>query len=355
MGEEVKDITIIGAGPSGLFTAFQAGMHEASVRIIDSMSEPGGQLTALYPEKYIFDAPGFSKVTAKDFADNLFAQANQFTPELRFNETVVDIKISPLNPPISPLNKGGVRGIEGEGNLFDVVTDKGRYRSKTVIIAAGLGAFQPRTLAIPEMAKFEGKGIHYIVREKGFFKGKDVVIAGGGDSALDWAMNLLDTARDISLVHRRDAFRAHPNTIQQVSANAAQGRIRVFTSCEVKGVHGSGKLEEVAVVDAAGKEVVLRADALLLMLGFTSDLGPIEKWGLDIEDSRIRVNTGMETNRKGVFAIGDIANYPGKLKLILTGFSEGALAVRSAIPYIRPGDKFRHAYSTSLKIFSKMK
>jgi len=345
MGEEVKDITIIGAGPSGLFTAFQAGMHEASVRIIDSMSEPGGQLTALYPEKYIFDAPGFSKVTAKDFADNLFAQANQFTPELRLNETVVDI------------SKGGVEEISmgGGESLFEVVTGMGRYRSKTVIIAAGLGAFQPRTLAIPEMGRFEGNGIHYLIREKEFFKGKDVVIAGGGDSALDWAMNLLDTARDISLVHRRDAFRAHPNTIQQVSANAAQGRIRVFTSCEVKGVHGSGKLEEVAVVDAAGKEVVLRADALLLMLGFTSDLGPIEKWGLDIEDSRIRVNTGMETNRKGVFAIGDIANYPGKLKLILTGFSEGALAVRSAVPYIRPGDKFRHAYSTSLKIFSKMK
>ena len=342
MDEETKDITVIGAGPSGLFTAFQAGMHEASVRIIDSMSEPGGQLTALYPEKYIFDAPGFSKVTARDFADNLFEQANQFTPELRFNETVVDIK-------------GGLRGIEEEGNLFGVVTNKGRYLSKTVIIAACLGAFQPRTLPIPEMTKFEGNGVHYLIREKEFLKGKDVVIAGGGDSALDWVINLLDTARDIALVHRRDAFRAHPNTIQQVSAKAAEGRIRVFTSCEVKEVHGSGKLQEVVIVDSAGKEVILRTDALLLMLGFTSDLGPIEKWGLDIEDSRIKVNMGMETSRKGVFAIGDIANYPGKLKLILTGFSEGALAVRSAVPYIRPGDKFKHAYSTSLKIFSKMK
>lgn len=340
MDEETKDITVIGAGPSGLFTAFQAGMHEASVRIIDSMSEPGGQLTALYPEKYIFDAPGFSKVTARDFADNLFEQANQFTPELRFNETVRGVE-------------GGSTG-GGEG-LFEVTTGTGRYLSKTVIIAAGLGAFQPRTLTIPEMTKFEGNGIHYLVREKGFFKGKDVVIAGGGDSALDWVMNLLDTARDIALVHRRDAFRAHPNTLQQVSAKAAEGRIRVFTSCEVKEVHGSGKLEEVVIVDAAGKEVVLRADALLLMLGFTSDLGPIEKWGLDIEDSRIKVNVGMETSRKGVFAIGDIANYPGKLKLILTGFSEGALAVRSAVPYIRPGDKFKHAYSTSLKIFSKIR
>lgn len=340
MDEETKDITVIGAGPSGLFSAFQAGMHEASVRIIDSMSEPGGQLTALYPEKSIFDAPGFSKVTARDFADNLFEQANQFTPELRFNETV-----------------RGVEEVSTEGGeaLFEVMTGTGRYLSKTVIIAAGLGAFQPRTLAVPEMAKFEGNGVHYIVREKGFFKGKDVVIAGGGDSALDWVMNLLDTARDIALVHRRDAFRAHPNTIQQVSAKAAEGRIRVFTSCEVKEVHGNGKLEEVVIVDAAGKENVLRADALLLMLGFTSDLGPIEKWGLDIEDSRIKVNMGMETNRKGVFAIGDIANYPGKLKLILTGFSEGALAVRSVVPYIRPGDKFKHAYSTSLKIFSKIR
>src|SRR3972149_980605 len=217
MGEGVKDITVIGAGPSGLFPAFQAGMHEASARIIESMSEPGGQLTALYPEKYIFDAPGFSKVTARDFADNLFEQANQFTPELRFNETVVDI------------SKRGVEEVPtggGEG-LFEVITETGRYLSKTVIVAAGLGAFQPRTLPIPEMAKFEGNGVHYIVREKGVFKGKDVVIAGGGDSALDWVMNLLDTARDITLVHRRDAFRAHPNTIQQVSAKAAGGGRRV--------------------------------------------------------------------------------------------------------------------------------
>src|SRR3990172_887855 len=315
--EDIKDITIIGAGPSGLFTAFQAGMYEASVRIIDSMPEPGGQLTALYPEKYIFDVPGFTRITAKELAGNLFAQANQFSPELRFNETVIEIVIPSIQSGTPPIQSGTeLNSVPGRvGTIFEVVTDKGLHLSKTIIIAAGLGAFKPRGLMKPGIDRFEGNGVYYAVKEKGYFKGKDVVIAGGGDSALDWVINLLDTARDISLVHRRDAFRAHPNTIQQVSANAAQGRIRVFTSCEVKGVHGSGKLEEVAVVDAAGKEVVLRADALLLMLGFTSDLGPIEKWGLDIEDSRIRVNTGMETNRKGVFAIGDIANYPGKLKL----------------------------------------
>lgn len=332
--EEVKDITIIGAGPSGLFATFQAGMYEASVRIIDSMSEPGGQLMALYPEKYIFDAPGFRKITAKELAGNLFDQANQFTPELRFGETALDIITSPTHP-------------------FEIITDRGRYPAKTVIIAAGLGAFKPRTLEINGLETFEGQGVYYIVKEKSLFKGKDVVIVGGGDSALDWVINLLDTARNLSLVHRRDTFRAQPNTIQQVLDNAAGGRIRIFTSSEIKSAQGSKALEEVTIADAAGKEETLRADALLLMLGFTSDLGPIAKWGLDIEDSRIKVDQNMESSRKGIFAIGDIASYQGKLKLILTGFSEGAMAVRSAVPYIRPGDKVRHAYSTTLKIFRK--
>ncbi len=340
---EIADITIIGAGPSGLFTAFQAGMYEASVRIIDSMPEPGGQLTALYPEKYIFDAPGFTKITAKDLAGNLFDQANQFTPELRLTETALEITET-LPPTPCPLHP-----------LFNVVTDRGSYPSKTVIIAAGLGAFKPRSIGTPEIGKFIGKGVYYLIKEKEFFKGKDVVIVGGGDSALDWVMNLLDTARDISLVHRKDVFRAHPNTIQQISENAGRGRISVFIPYEVKGVYGSSGLEKVVIVDNMGKEVVLRADVLLLMLGFTSDLGPIDKWGLTIDDGRIKVDMGMETNRKGVFAVGDITNYPGKLKLILTGFSEGAQAVRSTVPYIRPGDKVRHAYSTSLKIFSQMK
>lgn len=339
--EEIKDFTIIGAGPSGLFTAFQAGMYEASVRIIDSMPEPGGQLTALYPEKYIFDAPGFPKITAKGLARNLFDQANQFKPELCLNETAIDI-IQRQDPSSST------------SHLFEVVTDKGHYLSRVVIIAAGLGAFKPRSIGVPEVERFIENGVYYLIREKELLRGKDVVIVGGGDSALDWVINLLDTAKDIVLVHRRETFRAHPNTIQQVSENAGRGRIRVFTPYEVKGISGGGHLEEVVIADAAGKEVVLRTDALLLMLGFTSDLGPIEKWGLDIDDSRIEVGINMETSRRGVFAVGDIANYPGKLKLILTGFSEGAQAVRSAVPYIRPGDKVRHVYSTALRIFRRM-
>ena len=341
--EDIKDITIIGAGPSGLFTAFQAGMYEASVRIIDSMPEPGGQLTALYPEKYIFDAPGFTRITAKELAGNLFAQANQFSPEIRLNETVMDIALG------TELNSVPESG----GNILEVVTDKGRHLSKTVIIAAGLGAFKPRGLMKPGIDKFEGKGVYYAVREKDYFKGKDVVIAGGGDSALDWVINLLDIARNISIVHRTDTFRAHPHTVKLVSEQAAHGRVQVLTPYEIKEVTGGDSLEKVIISDSNGKEVALHTDALLLMLGFTSDLGPIGKWGLDIDDSRIKVGNNVETNRMGIFAVGDIANYPGKLKLILTGFSDGAQAVRSAVPYIRPGDKLRHVHSTSSKVFTK--
>ena len=248
MQDEIKDITIIGAGPSGLFTAFQAGMYEASVRIIDSMPEPGGQLTALYPEKYIFDAPGFTRITAKELAGNLFAQANQFSPEISLNETVVEIIASP-NQICHPEFISGSQTMPGQEipkqvrddrnydraavfsseTMFEVVTDKGRHLSKTVIIAAGLGAFKPRGLMKPGIDKFEGKGVYYAVREKDYFKGKDVVIAGGGDSALDWVINLIDIARSITLVHRTDTFRAHPNTVKQVSEHADLGRIQVFT------------------------------------------------------------------------------------------------------------------------------
>jgi len=370
---EIKDITIIGAGPSGLFTAFQAGMFEASVRIIDSMPEPGGQLTALYPEKYIFDVPGFPKITARDLAASLFEQANQFSPELHLNETALDIietrrpvpvsfspaevghGLSGKTPEMTIPSSGGQNPVEEAPStpIFEVVTDKGRYLSRTVIIAAGLGAFRPRTLDIPEIQRFEGKGIYYLVREKESFRGKDVVIVGGGDSALDWVLNLLDIARGITLVHRRETFRAQPRILAEVSENAEKGRIRVIAPGEVKRVSGNGSLEEVVVVDDSGRETVIRTDALLLMLGFTSDLRSIEKWGLDLDDSRIRVSTDMETNRKGIFAVGDITNYPGKLKLILTGFSEGAQAIRKAVLYLRPGDKVRHSFSTSLKIFNK--
>ena len=313
------------------------------MRIIDSMPEPGGQLTALYPEKYIFDAPGFTKITAKELAGNLFAQANQFAPELRLNETVVEIIGCP-----------GQAGTEsGDETIFEVVTDKGRYLSKTVIIAAGLGAFKPRSLGRPGIDRFEGKGVYYAVREKDFFKGKDIVIAGGGDSAFDWAVNLLDVAKSIVIVHRTDTFRAHPNSIKQVSEYTSQGRIKIFTPYEIKEAAGNERLEKVILSDSSGNEVTLQADALLLMLGFTSDLGPIGKWGLEIDDSRVKVGQNLETNRRGIFAVGDIANYPGKLKLILTGFSDGAQAVRSTVPYIRPGDKLRHVHSTSSKLFSR--
>ncbi|MCC7202320.1 MAG: NAD(P)/FAD-dependent oxidoreductase [Nitrospirae bacterium] len=371
--DDIKDITIIGAGPSGLFTAFQAGMHEASVRIIDSMPEPGGQLTALYPEKYIFDAPGFTKITAKELAENLFAQANQFTPEFCLNETVITIANAKV-PAGSTVPSGSSPQLAQKGTelnsvpglvaehpgqdrdgetAFELLTDKGRYLSKAVIIAAGLGAFKPRSPGKPGIDKFEGNGVYYTVKEKGSFRGKDIVIAGGGDSALDWVINLLDTAQKIYLVHRSDTFRAHPHTVQLVSEQAKQGRIQVLTPYEIKEVTGNEHLEYVALSDGSGREVPIKADALLLMLGFTSDLGPIGKWGLEIDDSRIKVGQNMAASRKGIFAVGDIANYPGKLKLILTGFSDGAQAVRSAVPYIRPGDKFRHVHSTSSKLFGK--
>lgn len=331
--EEIKDITIIGAGPSGLFAAFQAGMYEESVRIIDSISEPGGQLSALYPEKYIFDAPGFPKITAKDLVKNLFNQADQFSPELRLNEKALEIVNS--------------------ADVFHVKTDKGLYLTKTVIIAAGFGAFKPRTLGLPDIERFEGRGVYYFVRGKNLFKGKDVVIVGGGDSAIDWALNLIDTAGEITLVHRKETFRAHPDSVRRITEYSKTGRIKILTPYEVKSVTGTEYPKEVIITDLTGKEVFIKANHILLLLGFTSDLGPIENWGVDIEDSRIKVDINMETNRKGIFAVGDIANYPGKLKLILTGFSDAAQAVRRSVPYVRPRGKMRDIHSTSLKVFDK--
>jgi len=346
MSEEVRtegitDITIVGAGPSGLFTAFEAGMHELSARVIESLPEPGGQLTALYPEKYIFDVPGFPKITARELAENLYTQAAQFDAEWRFNETVLDLKEVP-----NPEEKG-------PGFLYEVITDKAKYLTRSVIIAAGLGAFKPRTIGISEVENLVGKGIAYSVRNKDELKGLDIVIVGGGDSAIDWTLNLVDIAGSITLVHRRDTFRAHPRMVSDMLELVKAGRVQLFTSYEVSRVHGSDKLEGLTIRGKDGKEVYLKADRLFLLIGFVSDLGPIGKWGLEIEDNRIKVGLTMESNRKGIFAVGDIANYPGKLKLILTGFSDAAQAVRNALIHIKPGEKVRHVHSTSLKIFRK--
>ena len=341
MSDEIKDITIIGAGPSGLFTAFQAGMHEMSSRVIDSMPEPGGQLTALYPEKYIFDAPGFPRITARELATNLFIQADQFNPEWRFNETVVDIKDIPSAYSDKALD-----------SILEVITDNGRYLTKSIVIAAGLGAFKPRTIGLPEIEGLVGKSIFYSVKKKDLFKDMDVVIVGGGDSALDWVLNLVDIARSITLVHRSNTFRAHPKSVSDVLRLSENGKVNLYTSSNVSKVEGRERLEEV-IIRRGNEEIRTKADMLLLMLGFVSDLGPIGKWGLQIEDGRVKVGMHMETNRKGIFAVGDIANYPGKLKLILTGFSDAAQAVRNALLHIRPGDRVRHAHSTSLKIFNK--
>lgn len=341
MSDEIKDITVIGAGPSGLFTAFQAGMHEMSSRVIDSMPEPGGQLTALYPEKYIFDAPGFPRITARELATNLFVQADQFNPEWRFNETVVNIKDIPAG-----------HGNKGPDSIFEIITNNGRYLTKSIVIAAGLGAFKPRTIGLPEIERLAGKSIFYLVKKKDIFKDMDVVIVGGGDSALDWVLNLVDTARSITLVHRSNTFRAHPKSVRDVIRLSEEGRINLYTSSTVSMVKGEERLEEV-IIRKGSDEICIKANMLLLMLGFVSDLGPIGKWGLQIEDGRIKVGMHMETNRKGIFAVGDIANYPGKLKLILTGFSDAAQAVRNALLHIRPGDRVRHVHSTSLKIFNK--
>jgi ferredoxin/flavodoxin---NADP+ reductase len=334
---EIRDITIIGAGPVGLITAFWAGMREASSRIVDSLPDLGGQLTTLYPEKWIYDVPGYPRILAKDLVDQLREQSiDQFDVPVHLETTAdrVDYETDPEDP---------------EKQILRLVTDKGDFLSRTIIIAGGHGAFEPKKLPGYDMEPWEGKGAHYLVKEKAEFAGKKVVIVGGGDSACDWVLNLLDTAEEVTLVHRREGFRAHEVTVKEIEDACEAGRIDVKTPFQIKDVQGNGQIEKVTIFNSENEEEVheLDCDAVLLQLGFKTALGPLKEWPLEVEKGAIKVDPLMRTSMDGVWAAGDITTFDGKLKLIATGFAEAAIAVAQAVHHIRPDTKIQPKYSTN--------
>jgi ferredoxin/flavodoxin---NADP+ reductase len=335
--EEIRDITVIGAGPVGLATAFWAGMREADSRIIDSLPDIGGQLTTLYPEKWIFDVPGYPRVVARDLVDKLREQAlEQFDVPVHLETTAETISWEP--DPEDP-----------ERQIVVLHTDRGPLRSRTVIVAGGHGAFEPKKLPGYDMTPWEGRGAHYLVGEKSEFEGKNVLIVGGGDSACDWVVNLLDTAASITLVHRREGFRAHEVTVGQVMEAAEAGRVDLKVPFQIKDVTGNGAVERVTLFHSEDEanEVELEVDAILLQLGFKTALGPLKEWGFEIEKGAIVVDPVMKTSLDGVWACGDITTFNGKLKLIATGFAESAIAVAQAVHHIRPETKIQPKYSTN--------
>jgi ferredoxin/flavodoxin---NADP+ reductase len=330
MSQEIFDITIIGAGPTGLFATFYAGLRQMKTKIIDALEEPGGQVAVLYPEKYIFDVPGFYKILAKDLVKSLVEQAFQYKPAIILGERVT-----------------GLRKVDG---TFQLETDKGKtHYSKVVLVAAGVGAFSPNRLEAPGAAEYEGKGVYYFVKEKSVFRDKRLLIVGGGDSAVDWALNINGIAKKITLVHRRDVFRAHEGSVAELMKCGAE--VKLFY--EVRKVIGDGQKITQAVVynNRTQAEETLDVDAILVNIGFRADLGPIKNWGLEIDGREIRVNGKMESNVPGVYVAGDIAGPMDgvKLNLIATGYGQAALAVNVAKAFLDPNSKIFPGHSSEMK------
>lgn len=330
MSQDVYDLTIVGAGPTGLFATFYAGLRLMKTKLIDALEEPGGQVAVLYPEKYIFDVPGFSKILAKDLVKNLVEQALQKNPTLVLGERVTTLQKT--------------------DGIIELGTDKGtKHYSKAVLIAAGVGAFTPNRLEAQGASDYEGKGVYYFVKDKSIFKGKNLLIVGGGDSAVDWALNIKDVANKITLVHRRDVFRAHEGSVTELMKSSVE--IKLFY--EVRRVIGDGsKITQAIIFDNRTQaETTVDIDAILVNIGFRADLGPIKNWGLEIEGREIRMNGKMETNIPGVYVAGDIAGpLDGvKLNLIATGYAQAALAVNVAKAYVDPNSKIFPGHSSEMK------
>lgn len=337
MSDGITDITIIGGGPTGLFAAFYAGLRGISCRIVDALPQLGGQLMALYPEKYIFDVGGLPRILAKDLAKNMIEQGTQFGPEI-----VLEAEVEQL--------------IQEDGH-FRLVTPRGEFLTKTVCITAGKGALNPRVLECPgwgEHYSAEG-GVHTHVRQPEDFRGKRVLIVGGGDSAVDWVLGLRGIAREITLIHRRDEFRAHRSTVQEMRDAAAAGQVNIRTPFEVKEIHGTGGcVARVTLFNSETKdEDELDVEAVIALLGFKPDLGPIGNWGLELERNTIKVSQLMQTNLPGVYAAGDVVHYPGKLELIATGYGEAAIAVNNAVHHLNPKARVNPGHSTNLKVFKQ--
>lgn len=325
------DVAIIGAGPVGLFAVFECGMLKLQAHVVDALDAAGGQCAALYPEKPIYDIPAHPAIDAAQLIDRLEAQAAPFKPVYHFGQRVDGLERT------------------AEGRWLLTTSAGTRIDAAAVILAAGAGAFGPNRPPLEGLEKFEGTSVHYMVRRRQDFAGKRVVIAGGGDSAVDWANSLAEVAASVQVVHRRAKFRAAPESVAQMERLAKEGKIELVTPYQLSGLEGEGaQISAVKVATLDGEEKALPADALLAFFGLSMNLGPINDWGLGLERNHVKATPPtMETNLPGVFAVGDVAAYPGKLKLILCGFAEAAQAAHAARAVVHPGEELHFEYSTS--------
>ena len=324
------DILIIGAGPTGLFTVFEAGLLKLKCHLIDALPQPGGQCSEIYPKKPIYDIPAYPEILAGDLTSKLLEQISSFQPGFTLGERAETIE-------------------KLEDDTFIVTTNKGtKHHAPIVAIAGGLGSFEPRKPPIPNIADFEDVGVEYIIRDPEVYRNKKVVIAGGGDSALDWAIFLTDIASEVSLVHRRNEFRGALDSVDKVQELKDAGKITMITPAEVTGILGDEKVTGVSIVKNSEEKINLEVDHFIPLFGLSPKLGPIANWGLDIEKNAIRVNNALDyqTNIPGIYAIGDVNTYPGKLKLILCGFHEATLMCQSAYKRIHPNKKYVMKYTT---------
>ena len=322
------DVVIVGAGPTGLFCAHQLGIIGLNCEIVDNLDKIGGQCIELYPDKPIYDIPAIPECTGEELTNNLIEQIKPFKFKFHLNDRVQELR--------------------NENQTWIVKTRNGKeFSTHNVVIAGGVGSFEPRKFPTKSAEKFDGKSVLYSVKDKSIFKDKSVAIFGGGDSALDWAIELSNTSK-VSLIHRRDEFRGAPASVQKIKELNEKKIINLFTKYSIKDVKGNGSLEEVEIKSEDGVSKTLKTDYVLGFFGLIMQLGPIADWGLNLDKKAIPVNTeNFETNKKGIFAIGDICTYPGKLKLILSGFHEGALAARGCFKYARPDEKYRFEFTTA--------
>ena len=330
MNGELYDVTIIGGGPTGLFASFYGGLRDLKVKIIDSLPQLGGQLMELYPDKYIYDIGGLPKILAKDLVANLEEQAAYSNPTICLEETAIALEKLP--------------------DYFALTTDKNVHYSKTILLTSGIGSFQPRKLNVPGVAEYEGKNLHYKVKSLEAFRDSDVLVLGGGDSALDWSLMLEGVASKVTICHRREQFTAHEMTIQQLQNSS----VEVKTPYGIKELTGDGeKIQEVVIVSKDKAEERIAVDHVLVNYGNVASLGPLKEWGLEMEKNSVVVNEKMETSVEGIYAAGDVCTHDGKVKLIAVGFGEVPIAISHIKAFIDPKARVQPKHSTS--IFEEVK